>query len=83
MAENYNSRPYVNTDAPYTDYQPAYGYGIEAFSRQPGRRFEEVEPELAEGWNGARGTSTLGWDDARHAARDAWGRLGEGRSNGR
>lgn len=75
--DNHGNRPYVDADLGYDQYQPAYGYGVASYSRQPGRPFDEVEPDLAEGWDSARGASTLGWDDARHAARDSWERLSE------
>lgn len=72
--ENYASRDYIVPGRGYDDYGPAYGYGVNRYS--PDRSFEDVEPELAEGWVGARGSSTLGWGDASPAARDAWERVG-------
>jgi len=71
--ENYASRDYVAAGRGYDDYGPAYGYGVRQY--QPDRSFEDVEPELAEGWMGARGGSTLTWGEASDAARDAWNRL--------
>ena len=71
--ENYSSRDYVSADRSYDDYGPAYGYGVSQYQRD--RSFEDVEPELAEGWMGSRGTSSLGWGEASHAARDAWDRV--------
>ena len=70
--------PYVTDGATYDDYGPAYGYGVNSYNGD--RSFEDVEPELAEGWLGARGASTLGWGEASPAARDAWKRVGA-RSN--
>ena len=75
--DNYASRPYVNAGASYDDYGPAYGYGVNSFMRYPGRSFGDAEADLASGWGSARGTSTLDWDGARHASRDAWFRLGD------
>ena len=72
--ENYASRDYVSADRSYDDYGPAYGYGVSRYEGD--RSFEDVEPELAEGWMGARGTSSLGWGEASYAARDAWDRVG-------
>ena len=71
--ENYASRDYVSPGRSYDDYGPAYGYGVNRYDGD--RRFEDVEPELAEGWMGARGPSTLGWGEASPAARDAWERI--------
>jgi hypothetical protein len=53
--ENYKGRPYVRDGSTYDDYGPAYGYGVNSYSRYPGRRFDEVEPDLAENWETSRG----------------------------
>src|SRR5436190_14090161 len=47
--ENYRSRPYA-ADRSYDDLGPAYTYGMENFVRNPGRSFEDVEPDLARDW---------------------------------
>jgi hypothetical protein len=73
--DNYSTRDYVDADASYDDYGPAYGYGVEAFGRRSGDTFEAAEPSLSKGWDASRGKSRLGWDKARHAARDAWNRV--------
>jgi hypothetical protein len=73
--DNYCMRPYVGQDASYEDYGPAYGFGVDAVTRYPGRRFEDIEPEMAHAWTTGGGASLLGWKNARHAARDAWNRL--------
>ncbi len=72
--ENYASRDYVARGRSFDDYGPAYRYSVNKYDRD--RSFEDVEPELAEGWMGARGTSSLGWGEASPAARDAWERVG-------
>ncbi len=74
--EHHVHRPYVPAGAPYADYGPAYAYGVSAYSQYAGRDFDAVEPELAQGWAVARGSSQLDWDSARLATRDAWDRLG-------
>lgn len=71
--DNYASRDYVAQGRSYDDYGPAYGYGVQQY--QPDRSFDDVESDLADGWMGARGNSTLGWGEASHAARDAWDRI--------
>lgn len=73
--ENYTSRPYANTGATYDDYQPAYRYGLDSYSRYPNRSFDDVEPELSRDWGTARGRSSLEWENAKHASRDAWQRV--------
>jgi hypothetical protein len=73
--DNYSSRPYVQQGAAYDDYSPAYRYGAESYSRYPDRSFDDVEPELSRDWGTARGTSSLEWEHAKHASRDAWHRV--------
>jgi hypothetical protein len=73
--DNFSDRPYVERGSSYEDYGPAYGLGVDAFSRHPGRTFEEIEPELSEHWSTGNGGSKLRWDSARSAARDAWNRV--------
>lgn len=72
---NFSDRPYVDPGALYDEYGPAYQYGWESYERYPNRPFHEVEDELARDWESRRGRSTLSWDRARHAVRDAWERL--------
>ena len=78
----YRGRPYVETDANYDSYGPAYSYGVTAFNRHQGRHFELIEPELAQDWNTMRGASDLSWDRARPAVKDAWQRMSEFRIQG-
>jgi hypothetical protein len=75
--ENYVTRPYVGDGATYADYSPAYMYGVDAYTRADGRRFDEMEPELARDWDARRGSSRLAWQDAKHATADAWQRVSD------
>jgi hypothetical protein len=70
--ENFSSRPYVRRGATFNEYRPAYSYGIHAYSRHEGRSFEEVEPQLMREWDSAKGISSLTWEGAKLATRDAW-----------
>lgn len=80
---NYSNRSYVSRVSTYEDYGPAYGFGVDAATRYPGRPFDEIEPEMSHDWTTAGGLSMLGWNNARHAARDAWNRVnGHGNPNG-
>lgn len=74
--DNYASRPYVQGGT-YDDYAPAYRYGAESYAKYPDRTFDDLEPELGRDWGTARGRSSLEWDRARHASRDAWHRLSD------
>ena len=75
--ENSNERPYAAQSSGFDAYAPAYHYGVTAYARHPGRRFDDVEMELSQGWPDARGVSDLEWAHARLAARDAWQRLSD------
>ena len=75
--DNYSTRPYATADRSYDHYRPAYQYGWESRAKlgTSGRSFDEHESDLERGWESARGTSNLGWNDAKHATRDAWHRI--------
>ena len=73
--DNYNSRPYVNSGSSYDEYAPAYRHGVEAHNRYPDRHFDEIESDLGRDWSSSRGNSSLDWDNAKHASRDAWSRV--------
>jgi hypothetical protein len=72
---NYSKQKYVDRDAPYTAYQPAYRTGYVGRSRFPDKTFEEVELDLQRDYEKSRGQSGLSWDKARLATRDAWHRV--------
>jgi hypothetical protein len=73
--DNYSTRPYVESGATYDDYGPAYRHGVDAHNRYPGREFDEIDTDLGRDWQTSRGTSSLEWDRAKHASRDAWTRV--------
>ncbi len=75
--DNYGTRPYVDNTRNFDDYGPAYGYGVNAYSKYPGQNFDAVESDLSRDWTSARGTSNLNWADAKHASRDAWNRVSD------
>lgn len=72
----YMTRPYAHPDRAYEDYEAAYRTGYEGYARyhQAGRSYEDVEPDLQREYETGRNGSGLGWEDARHATRDAWQR---------
>jgi hypothetical protein len=75
--DNYGTRAYAKHDVPYETYRPAYEFGWQARMMHPGAEWEHIEADLGKSWDLAReGKSTLPWDDARHAAKDAWDRVG-------
>jgi uncharacterized protein (TIGR02271 family) len=76
--ENYKTRPYASKDRDYTAYAPAYRLGWESRGTSKYNTFEEAEPELRSRWEREHASTGLGWDNARHASRDAWERIGQG-----
>ncbi len=74
-SESFSGRDYVETGSSFDDYGPAYGFGVNARGRYPGRDFDDVESELSGDWAASRCASGLSWERARHAARDAWIRI--------
>jgi len=71
--ENFHVRPYATSDRGYDFYQPAYRYGCESSFTYGHRSWDqEVEADLARGWEQARGDSTASWDQAKEAVRDAY-----------
>jgi hypothetical protein len=73
--DQHQHQAYFDSVIAYDSYAPAYRFGIEAYSTYVGRNFDEIEAQLGEQWNEARGTSRLAWDTARLATRDAYERL--------
>jgi len=69
---NYASRAYATPRDPEDDWGPAYAYGVAHYNRNVAASFEDVEGEMARGWNEARGPSSMEWTRARLAAYDAW-----------
>jgi hypothetical protein len=72
----YSKRPYAKSTANYdTDYQPAYLYGVNARNQYGQRRWDDaLETDLQRDWDATKGTSSLAWNDAKSAVRDAWDR---------
>jgi hypothetical protein len=75
--ENFSSRSYVTGGVAFSEYRPAYRYGVDSYARRDGRSFEQAEPELMRNWDRAKGISSLTWEGAKRATRDAWQRLSD------
>jgi len=72
--ENYATRANVPDGSTFSDFAPAFSFGIAARTHHPGRTFDVIEAELRAGWPMARGDSRLDWTEARPAVYDAWSR---------
>ena len=75
--EQYPNRPYVmRKEGNYSEYEPAFKYGFEAYRHNPVHRYEDLDQvKMREGWEASRGNSPLNWDEAQPAARDAYNRM--------
>jgi len=72
---NYPKTDYAEEHRSYKDYRPAYKYGWEARARLGDRPYAEIESELENGWEKAKGECKLAWTQAKRATSDAWHRL--------
>lgn len=73
--DNYRNRPYVDKEASYDEYAPAYQYGWESRVRFQDKTFEQAESEMERDWESRRGGCRLNWSEARNAVRDGWDRI--------
>jgi hypothetical protein len=74
---HYHTRPYIKSGHDFESYRPAYRVGIDSYHSNPAEKFDNLEPSLRNNWNIKNKDSKLEWDDARHAARDAFERLAD------
>jgi hypothetical protein len=74
--DEYRNRDYYDPALDYdTELAPAYQYGWEARGRHDSGDWDTVEADLKNEWKISRGESTLDWDRAMPATRDAWQRV--------
>lgn len=74
-SENYHTRTYVTDKSNFETYRPAYRTGIDAYKQNPNVEYSELEPSIRNNWGHVKGESSLEWNDAREASRDAFDRL--------
>lgn len=68
----YQATPYYSPNREWTDYEPAYRLGYSGYGQFHGRKYDEIESDLAAKWDASRAGSKLVWADARPAVRDGW-----------
>jgi len=80
--KNYSTRPYYKSGESFDTYEPAYRYGYETASRPEyhGKKFEDVESDLATNWPTYSRTNS-NFNDYRLATRDAYNRVQDRVSN--
>jgi len=74
LREYFGTRDDHKKGTTHEHYRDAYRYGLTSSEQYSGRRFEDVETDLRTGWEKNRGASTMAWDDARDAVRNAFDR---------
>ncbi|MGH9458518.1 MAG: hypothetical protein ACRD2J_12875 [Thermoanaerobaculia bacterium] len=72
---HFATRDYYDQNYAYEDYEPAYHYGAWARAQFVDEAWTpDLDEKLGRSWQERKGPSRLGWNQARHAARDAWER---------
>jgi hypothetical protein len=74
--EQHAKQPYADKNRPFEHYAPAYRLGYESALEHRGKKFEEVEDDIALNYERARPEEALPWDHARPAVKAAWDKLG-------
>jgi hypothetical protein len=72
--EQHDKQPFAKPDQTYEHYAPAYRTGYEGSQKYTGKKFEEIEADLAVDYE--KHKSALPWDDAKEAVRLAWDKMG-------
>jgi hypothetical protein len=73
--KNYSKEPYYQPGLTYDDYAPAYRAGYQGRAQHADRKFDDAERDLEATYNRTKGSSKLGWENAKHASRAAWNRV--------
>jgi hypothetical protein len=60
----------------YEQFEHAYKTGYNSFFKYPGEDFDDVEDDVALGYEQAKPGSALPWDTVRPAVNAVWDRLG-------
>jgi uncharacterized protein (TIGR02271 family) len=72
LRDNFSSRPYAQKGETFETYRPAYDYGRDRHQSFEGKHFHDVEGDLRKGWEKTKHASTMGWDRAKGAVKDAY-----------
>jgi len=74
FASRFDEAAYRADDDSFDDYRPAYRYGTQTRTRYADRDWDDrLENELKQGWDKAKGTSSLTWERAKAAVKEAFG----------
>ena len=72
----HEKQSYADKNSGFDKYQHAYRTGYESFFQHHGKKFDEVEEDIALGYEKGRPGSALPWDSVRPAVKLVWDRLG-------
>ncbi len=73
--EHHPKQPYADKSLTFEDYVPAYQTGHEGAQKHAGKKFEEIEDDLALDYRKRRPGSSVPWDTVRPAVKAEWDRL--------
>ena len=69
----YSSTEYYSDEHAFDDYRPAYRFGTYARTRYPERDWDDqLEAKLKAEWEEFKGDTSLAWNRAKYAVKDAW-----------
>lgn len=68
----FESESYYEPNTTYDDYAPAYRLGAQSRQQSSSSSFDDNESTLASEYDKVRGSSRLGWERAKSAARASW-----------
>jgi hypothetical protein len=72
--EEHAKQPYA-ANSSYEQFEHAYRTGYNSFLKYRGKKFEDVEDEIALGYKKAKPGSALPWDTVRPAVNSVWERM--------
>ena len=72
--EQHPKQPYAK-DYSYDQFEHAYKTGYNSFFKYPGENFDDVEDDIALGYEEAKPGSALPWDTVRPAVSSVWDKM--------
>lgn len=73
--EHHSTQPHATEGTSYEHFAPAYRVGAQAAIKYPGKRFDEIEDDIALDYEKHQIGSALPWDNVRGASRAAWSKV--------
>lgn len=73
--ERHGEQPFVDKEHSYEDYAHAYRTGFETVQKHRGKNWDEIEEEVALGYEKSQPDDALPWDHVRPVVKTMWDRL--------